>query len=47
MELLYVKQQHVTTMQRLWQSFEVEQAAWISSGVPETNLHDKKSEDHQ
>ena len=33
-------------MQRLWQSFEVEQAAWIKSRAPETNLHEKKSEDH-
>ena len=45
-EFLYVKQQHVTTMQRLWQSFEVEQAAWIKSRAPETNLHEKKSEGH-
>ena len=45
-EFWYVKQQHVTTMQRLWQSFEVEQAAWIKSRAPETNLHEKKSEDH-
>ena len=33
-------------MQRLWQSFKVWQTAWIRSRAPETNLHDKKSEDH-
>ena len=42
---LYVKQQHVTTMQRLWQSFEVELEAWIKSRTTGTNLHEKKSED--
>ena len=40
-------QQHVTATQRLWQSFEVEQAAWIQSRTPETILHDNKSEDRQ
>ena len=40
-----MKQQHVTTMQRLWQSFEVEQEAWIKSRTTGTNLHEKKSED--
>ena len=33
-------------MQRLWQSFEVDQAAWIKSRALETNLHEKKSEHH-
>ena len=45
-EFLHVKQQHVATMWRLRQSFDVDQAAWIRSRAPETNLHDKKSEDH-
>ena len=45
-EFLHVKQQHVATMWRLRQSFDVDQAAWIRSRALETNLHDKKSEDH-